>query len=416
MIKLSRGWVGLCALAMGAGCGDGGEPAGNSGNGGSGNQPETRVLKVASSWFSASEQEALQETLRAFQEQTGASVEVVPLEQGQEERLAQYRANDWDVGQENFYNLESFDDGNGGLKALDLRGREELAGGLAAVFPKVLDALEADGAVIGFPMNMHRENTLHYAKALMSTPPTTLAELRQVCDDYVAGGSTGPKPLAIARADWIYRILFEAMLPAGVVAGTADNPRDAFVAAGDVIRHYLDNDCLWVAPSEHGWAEAAQALIDGEAIMYIHGDWAKGYMMQLGWTPGVDFDVVSAPGSDGAFYYGIDMFALNKASPRLDLAIEFARIALTSEVQAAFSEKKGSTPAIVIEDPESAFNDPSLRATYAQLAAGMASGTALPVPPWMGNEGGALMIPLRDGEKTPDQVATDFMTVYSGAN
>jgi ABC-type glycerol-3-phosphate transport system substrate-binding protein len=414
MIRISSGRIALSVLVLGigTGCGDSGDPA-DVNAGGSGNQNETRVLKVASSWFSASEQEALQVTLTAFQAETGASVEVVALEQGQAERTAQYQTSDWDVGQENFYSISnSFDDGNDGFTALDLSTESELSEGLSKLFPNVRTALTIEGQTLGFPMNLHRENTLHYSKSLMTVPPTSLAELRALCDNYVAGGSTGPKPLAIAPADWLYRILFQAMLPSPVVSGTSANPRPDFLAAGEVIQHYVENDCLWVAPTEHGWAEAAQSLIDGQAMMYIHGDWAKGYMVQLGWTPGVDFDVVAAPGSEGAFYYGIDTFAVNKASPRLDLAIQFAKIAMTNAVQAGFSERKGSTPGIMFEDTDSAFADPSLRTTYAELTAGMADGTALAVPPWMGNLGGPLMVPLRDGERTPDEVATDFMTIY----
>lgn len=406
----------VLVLALGAGCGDEGEPAGSAGNagsGGSGNTPETRTLKVASSWFSASEQEALQVTLTAFTQQTGATVEVVPLAQGQAERTAQYQTSDWDIGQENFYNLSnSFDDGDDGLTALDLAQESELAAGLAKVFPGVRNALTVDAQVIGFPMNLHRENTLHYVKSRMAAPPANLDELKAVCDQYVTGGKTGPKPLAIAPADWLYRILFESMLPAPVVAGTSDAPQPYFLAAAEVIEHYRENDCLWVAPEEHGWALAAQALIDGEATMMIHGDWAKGYLVQLGWEAGDDFDVVPAPGSEGAFYYGIDTLAVNKNSPRKDLAIQFAKIALSATVQAGFSEKKGSTPGIIFDNPETAFTDPSLRTTYSQLAAGLTAGTAVPVPPWMGNQGGPLMVPLRDGTKSAQQVASDFMGVY----
>lgn len=404
----------VLVLALGAGCSDESDPAAsNAGSGGSGATTETRTLKVASSWFSASEREALQVTLNAFTAQTGASVEVVALGQSQADRTTQYQTSDWDVGQENFYNLSnSFADGNGGLTALDLAQEGELAAGLDKVFPGVRNALTVNSQLIGFPMNLHRENTLHYVKSRMATPPTTLAELTAVCDAYVAGGKTGAKPLAIAPGDWLYRILFESMLPAPVVAGTSDAPQPFFVAAAQVIEHYRQNDCLWVAPEEHGWALAAQALIDGEATMMIHGDWAKGYLVQLGWEAGDDFDVVPAPGSDGAFYYGIDTFAVNKNSPRKDLALQFAKIALSAAVQAGFSEKKGSTPGIVFDNPQTAFSDPSLRTTYAQLAAGLTAGTAVPVPPWMGNQGGPLMVPLRDGTKTAAQVASDFMGVY----
>ncbi len=410
------------AMALGVGCSDSSDSVDNTtGTGGGGNnqQQETRTLKVASSWFSASEQEALQVTLSAFQAQTGAKVEVVKLEQGQTERTAQYQSSDWDVGQENFYNLaNSFADGNGGYTALDLSAESELAEGLAKVFPGVRSALTVNGQVIGFPMNLHRENTLHYVKSLMANPPTTLDGLKQVCDDYVAGGSTGPKPLAIAKADWVYRILFESMLPAPVVSGTADtvSARANFVSAGDVIQYYQQKGCLYVAEDEQSWSEAAQGLYDGKAKMFIHGDWAKGYLVQVGWKAGSDFDVVPAPGSEGAFYYGIDTFAVNKNSPNKDLAIQFAKIALSNAVQAGFSEKKGSTPGIVFDDPEHAFSDPSLKTTYAQLSAGLSAGTAVPVPPWMGNQGGPLMVGLRDGAKTADQTATDFMTVYPASN
>lgn len=410
--KTQGGWmVGAALLAFAAGCSDDGSPAdGNAGSGGGGS--EGRVLKVASSWSSPSEQEALQVTLDAFQRQTGATVEVVALAQDRMERIEQYRNSDWDVAQDNFFNLStSFADGNGGYNALDLSSVSELETSLAQVFPKVREALSAGGEILGFPMNLHRENTLHYSTAL-ENPPTTLTELRAMCDDYVAGGRVGPKPLAIAPADWLYRILFESMLPPDVVAATAANPRPSFLAAGEVIQHYLDNDCLWIAPTEQGWQEAAGAILADEALMYIHGDWAKGYLVQLGATPGVEFDVAPAPGSTGAFYYGIDTFAVNESSPRLDLAIEFARIALTPEVQAGFSTHKGSTPGILFDDPSAAFSDSSLRATYLELEASMEAGTAFPISPWLGNDGATLLVPLRDGEKTADQVASDFMTVY----
>ncbi|HEU4582954.1 MAG TPA: extracellular solute-binding protein [Polyangiaceae bacterium] len=409
-------------MALGVGCSDSSDAVGpgSAGTGGGGaQQQETRTLKVASSWFSPSEQEALQVTLAAFQAQTGAKVEVVKLEQGQTERTAQYQASDWDVGQENFYNLaNSFADGNGGYTALDLSTESELTEGLAKVFPNVRTALTVDGQLIGFPMNLHRENTLHYVKSLMAEPPTTLEGMKQACDEYVQGGSTGPKPLAVAKADWVYRILFESMLPAPVVSGIATTTvaHTDFASAGDVIAYYQEHGCLYVAEDEQSWSEAAQGLYDGKAKMFIHGDWAKGYLVQVGWKAGTDFDVVPAPGSEGAFYYGIDTFAVNKNSANKDLAVQFAKIALSNAVQAGFSEKKGSTPGIVFEDPEHAFSDPSLRATYAQLSAGFAAGTAVPVPPWMGNQGGPLMVGLRDGEKTADQTATDFMTVYPQSN
>jgi hypothetical protein len=87
---------------------------------------------------------------------------------------------------------------------------------------------------------------------------------------------------------------------------------------------------------------------------------------------------------------------------------------LTRTVQAEFSAKKGSTPGIVFDDPDRAFSDPSLLATYRELALAMQNGEAIPVQPWMGVDGNSLIVPLRDGLKTPTEVAADFMNVYPG--
>jgi ABC-type branched-subunit amino acid transport system substrate-binding protein len=66
----------------------------------------------------------------------------------------------------------------------------------------------------------------------------------------------------------------------------------------------------------------------------------------------------------------------------------------------------------VFYNPDQAFSDSSLRATYEQLALGMQNGATVPVQPWMGLQGNSLIVPQRDGTRTPAEVAADFMTVY----
>ena len=68
--------------------------------------------------------------------------------------------------------------------------------------------------------------------------------------------------------------------------------------------------------------------------------------------------------------------------------------------------------AVIFDDPAAAFADPSLRATYQQAADGMQSGAAVIIPNWLAADGPSLIVPLRDAERTPEEVATDFMTVY----
>ncbi len=379
--------------------------------------PPTQEIKIASSWNGAADLQALHVVLAAFTAETTAVINVIPLAQDATERTAQFQEGDWELGQENLFRmLESFDDGIGGLTSLDLDEIPKLEASLSTVFPEIAEELSVGGTMMGFPMNVHRENTLIYAKTLVATPPTTLDELVQVCTDYVDGGRKGPRPMAIATADWINRIVFQSMLPASILGGSKSTVneqeiRGAFEAALDVLAYYYANDCFYVAPSEHGWDEAAQALVDGEAAMFIHGDWAKGYMTRLGSTPGTDFDVQPSPGSHGAFHYGVDTFSVNQSSENRELAIEFARIALTPAVQVAFSEIKGSTPAVEIPNEQVAIDDAALLAAYNDLNAARDAGTFVAVPSWLADNA-ALIVPITDASKTSAEVAADFYVVY----
>lgn len=379
--------------------------------------PPTAEIKVASSWNSAGDLQALQVALGAFSDETSAIIDIIPLASDSAERTEQFQGGDWELGQENVFRMqESFDDGNGGLTSVDLATVASLEESLASIYPEIMAELTLGSRVMGFPMNVHRENTLIYSKSLVSTPPADLAELQQVCTDYVDGGKTGPRPMAVASADWVNRIVFQSMLPANVLGGTKSSVqeaevKEAFAAALDVIGYYYANDCFLVAPSEHGWDEAAQSLVDGEAMMFIHGDWAKGYLTRVGWTPGTDFGVTPAPGSDGAFHYGVDTFSVNDSSANKDLALEFARIALTPAVQVGFSQIKGSTPAIEIPNAAAVITDPALLASYNDLNAARDADGFVAVPSWIGSNG-PLILPVVDASKTSEEIASDFYAVY----
>jgi len=171
------------------------------------------------------------------------------------------------------------------------------------------------------PNNIHRENTLFYNKALFAannlTPPTTTAEFLATCATLKAAGIT---PVATSHQGWILRIMFNSLAMGSMGAKAfhdymVGGPRDdvAFGAAVDlmdtVLTTYVNADA---GDAEFGWTEAAAAVQAGTAAMYFHGDWAKGYFVQMGWTPGTDFGVVASPGASDMFWYGVDDFSMPK--------------------------------------------------------------------------------------------------------
>jgi glucose/mannose transport system substrate-binding protein len=108
-----------------------------------------------------------------------------------------------------------------------------------------------------------------------------------------------------------------------------------------VLTDYIDVESA--AADGYGWTRAADALHDGKAAMFIHGDWAKGYLTQLGWTPQVDFDVSATPGSNGAFIYGMDVFAVPAGAVHRVEAFDWLRTIASAEGQIAFNQAKGSS-------------------------------------------------------------------------
>jgi glucose/mannose transport system substrate-binding protein len=93
-----------------------------------------------------------------------------------------------------------------------------------------------------------------------------------------------------------------------------------------------------------GWTDAADLVLDGQAAMIIHGDWAKGYYVQQGWHPGEGFGVLGMPGASELFLYGVDVFAMPAGGPQPEAAQRFVRTVATKEAQVAFNRLKGSSP------------------------------------------------------------------------
>ena len=243
------------------------------------------------------------------------------------------------------------------LEQLDLSG---------VIAPEILDAITIDGHVYSMPVNAHRQNSLFYNKQIFDaaglSPPTTQAEFLAACETLKEKGIT---PVALSTSQgWIITTLFY-QLALGSMGGqafvdyfTGKTPMDqeAMGAAIDVLDLVLTNYINEDANTEgYSWAQAADKVYNGEAAMFLHGDWVKGYFVQLGWTPNVDFGVVGSPGAADTFVFGTDVFGIPKGAQRLDDALDFLNTVGSIEGQVAFNTFKGSTP-MRFDVPKNAFD------------------------------------------------------------
>jgi len=227
--------------------------------------------------------------------------------------------------------------------------------------PDLLDLVSHRGRLYAVPLNVHRTNSLFYNERVFREndlrPPTTLDELYTVSRVLRARGVV---PLALGyRSPWTLTLLaFEAVLVAE--AGTEyyreffsgrrspDDPelRSALAHVGRLLDVANDD------AAELEWDGAVDRMRSGEAAMTIMGDWAKGYLLNEGCRPGVDFGQAPSPGCARAFVFATDVFGLPKRAPHPADAIDLLKVFGSREGQWAFNRLKGSIPArIDVEAP-----------------------------------------------------------------
>lgn len=242
-------------------------------------------------------------------------------------------------------------------------------------FAEVINDVTFNGHVYSLPVNLHRENTLLFNKRLFAahnlTPPATLEEFLSVCEKLKAEGIV---PVVTAYQGWILRIMFYSIAMgkmgsqayhdyfSGKLPPNDPQFRAAIDVFGTILEKYVNPDA---SEEGFGWTNAALALYNGDAAMFFHGDWAKGYLAQLGWIPDVDFGVQSAPGAADLFLYGVDVFALPKGARNEKGAKEFLSTVASPAAQVAFHKLKGSSP--IRRDVDRSRLDAAGRATLVEL-------------------------------------------------
>jgi len=353
----------------------------SNGNSDSAAQAQSGVEQVTlfSWWIAPSEADALQALIAVHNEKypkeriyNAALESGVKAQEALDANLA--AGTPPDLFQESAYNLGGFLAANPAT-LVPLSDFFSAHGLLDVIVPEVIADVTFNGEIWAMPVNIHRENALHYNKKIFAdlslAVPTTLPELLATCDQLKAAGII---PLATAYDGWIIRILFNGLAAASMgpaafesyFTGKTAIDEGAINQAIDLLDNVLTN---YVNASANQptflWTDAANLLLNGQAAMFIHGDWAKGYLTQVGWKPGVGFDVVGMPGAADLFLYGVDSFALPNGGPQPEAAKHFLETVASAEGQIAFNKLKGSSTVRLDISPDQF--DPAGQATLADL-------------------------------------------------
>jgi len=264
-----------------------------------------------------------------------------------------------------------------------------------------------DGKWVAAPVNVHSVNWLWINKAVMDkiggTEPKTFDDFIALLDKAKAAGVT---PLALGGQNWQEATMFDS-----VVLSTggpefykkAFNDLDEDALKSDTMKKSFDNLAKlkgYVDPNFSGrdWNLATAMVINGDALVQVMGDWAKGEFVAAKKVPGTDFLCYRFPGTDGSVIYNSDMFGMfDVPDDRKAAQIALAKATLSKSFQSAFNVVKGSVPART-DVPDTDF-DACGKKGIADLKAA--------------NEGGTLFGSLAQGYGAPPAVANAYKDVVS---
>ena len=221
----------------------------------------------------------------------------------------------------------------------------------------VANVMKYQGHYVAVPVNVHRVNMMWInAEALRrinARPPQSWEDFFRVADRLQRAGIV---PVAHGGQPWQELLLFENV---ALGVGGAEFFRRAFVDLDPAtlngpamervlttfrrIKPYTDR-----ASVGRDWNKATAMVMKGEAAIQFMGDWAKGEFRAAGQVPGREFLCVPTPGTERAYIFNIDSFALFQLK---DPAARTAQSAFVSTVmspgfQEIFNLNKGSIPAV----------------------------------------------------------------------
>jgi glucose/mannose transport system substrate-binding protein len=248
------------------------------------------------------------------------------------------------------------------------------------LFPTVWSLVHNRGHVVAAPLGIHRINNLFYNKKIFDrlglAAPRTWPEFERVAEKLKQAGVT---PLAQSSEAWQVATLFETLVLA------ESGPvyyRSLFVdlnpaAFGDPrMTHALKrlrSLKQWMPQPlrERPWPEATRQLADGDAAMFVMGDWAKGELLAWGLNTDQDFSCAAVPGTADYHLYSVDTLAMFAGDYSHQPAQEkLAQLIMSQPVQSAYNQVKGAIP--VWRAPDLSKMDSCARASWSAFSKGSA--------------------------------------------
>ncbi len=220
--------------------------------------------------------------------------------------------------------------------------------------PKIVnDSIQYEGRYIAVPLNRQRVNWMWINDSTFKknniNHPTTWKEFFIIADKLKSRGCI---PLSTCDDAWQNLILFETLV---LGIGGAQFHHDVLVEPNkqtiqsdtmEKVFEHLKAIKSFIIRTD-SWIESAAQVIEGQAAMYIMGDWAKGAFKASGINYGENgYMAIPTPQTQGIFLNSTDVFVFPKVKEKhLSGQKALAQMIMEEEVQENFNLSKGSIPA-----------------------------------------------------------------------
>jgi ABC-type glycerol-3-phosphate transport system substrate-binding protein len=336
------------------------------------------TLRIATYLASPDEQAALDAVLAANKARhPNVRIELKPLTLSPPGTIAQLTGANpipggWDLAIHTFTSVPGVTD-----VTLDLNTLDALKPLKQNYFPPVAQGMEATGIWAGMPLGIAGFNVAIFNKESLTGlgvahPPTSLAELVNVCDQYVAmgKGSALPVPLGEASDEFGPLVVMAGFLPAAATFGA---PSDEAKLVGEwrtavgALKHFADNGCVYLVDDTNGNGshhdENFDRTITGKNALGVGPVWGLGYFISQGQIQRGNFDFGPLIGDDAGLIYTVELVTANKETPHVQAVSDFLAVVGEPRVQLDYLRARGGTPATVFADT-STMNDSALETAY----------------------------------------------------
>ncbi|MDC7233912.1 MAG: extracellular solute-binding protein [Spirochaetales bacterium] len=251
------------------------------------------------------------------------------------------------------------------------------------LYPFVNNAIQVDGKYLAVPVNIQRVNWLWLNPRIFNAVGIEIPETPEAFRNAViALNAAGYNALVMGDEDWQISTFFENLLLAleGESFYTScfirmDTDSLCSERMARTLREfrflmqYVDRKS-----DDPSWTEAAGAIAEGHAAMYVMGDWVKNTFHKRGISYGENgYLCIAFPGTGEVFLNNTDVFIFPEHRERSRESQEaLASVIMNPEVQEQFNRLKGSIPARMDMNPDSFDN-----VTKASMEA-LATSTVLP--------------------------------------